>query len=296
MVFEARRLIALLGLVMIVGVEIDAKYLGIYNQIYHRYEVGYFLNEFEHRPIARHFQRWDGKSWVTGSTTNYQYVFDDDGRVIRLERRPADENQGYTVYDYVYDGCAISEVIWKRYETSVSIEPAEEGNLVITRTSSRIVELDYESGDLKSEAIYELDYSNRVERMELLRWNSFVSEMRTSIERNIFYLADELTRIDRIESDRGRNQPLLVKQFSYSGDITEISYSDGRSQELEIENGRLIRSSQTTQQGQFARIVELFEYDHEGRLVSMQTHTYHDEHDRSLAPDFGSTRVLLEYR
>ncbi len=295
MVWKARRLTVLLGLVAIVVTDIDAKYLGIYNQIYHRYEVGYHLNEFEHRPIARHFQRWDGSNWVTGSTTNYRYTFDNDGRVIRMERRPSD-NQGFTVYEYFYDDFAISEVIWQRYEMGVSTELAEEGNLVITRTSSRIVELDYESGDLKSEAIYELDDSSRVERMELRRWNPFVSEMRTSIERDIFYLADGSERVDRMELNRGRNQLLLVKQFSYSGNITEISYSDGRNQELEIERGRLIRSSQTTPQGQFARVIELFEYDRRGRLMSRQTHTYHDEREISVTPDFGSTRVLLEYR
>ena len=274
----------------------EALHLGIYEQIYHEYVGGYEINELADLPSARRYQKWDGEEWVIRGTTLYDYDLDDRGRVIRLEEHSSDTAGEFrTIYEYAYDGATISEVRWQQVTQEKGEEVIDSGRLEISRSPTRIVETDYTNGKLRSETTYELDNRGRIVHVELIQWNPFVNEMRTSFERSITYVSRDSNRIATIELDGADDRPVLVEEFTFRGNIVEITYGDGRRQELEYEGDRLVRSTDITPRGQFAGITRFFDYDGAGRLMYRTTLRHHDVDDTSLEPSLEDIRIEFVY-
>lgn len=294
MVSKTRRLAILVFVAVFTNSVAVAKYLGVYTQIYHRYQSAYSINELEHYPSERRSQGWDGDKWVTETIHQYDYVFDDDGRAVEMERCQPGIN-ARSIYEYRYDNGDVTEVTWRRYDDASQSAPVAEGHLTIERAGSQIVELDYEQGELRSKAIYELDTLDRIARVKLDRWSPFANAMRTSAVWTITYAPSEPSRISTITVASRGDQEDLVRTYAYSAQGVVISESNGVRQELQYENGRLSEVLQTTTSGQFDLVRELYDYDEKGRLVSIQTRTDPDSTDAFAKPDLDDRRVVFIY-
>ena len=293
MVSMNRKLLMLLIATIIVS-NAEALHLGIYDQIYHQYVSGYEIDDLADRPVADRYQKWNGTEWVTRSTTAYEYDVDDQGRVTLFARQASDIDRRF-VYHYAYEGGAISEVRWQVIAQNKGGEVIDSGRLEIGRSPTRIMESEYQNGDLKSETTYELDDLGRVIHVKLIQWNPLVNAMRTMFERSITYVSRDSDRIATIESVRTDDRPPLVLEFSYRGNVVTIASSDGQRDELEYQGGRLVRHTALTPDGQFARIAVYFDYDEAGRLLSRATFTSYEVEDALIEPRFEDIRIEYVY-